>query len=678
MKIKNFILILLFSIFIIFTGCTKEEEAITLEQRFDTYLSYWEEQSFEKMFEMIATDVKDTYDIEQFVDRYQKIYEDIGIDHIQITYESLTDEAIETAIEEKEAEIPFSISMDSIAGEISFDYTATLVLEGEEEDDEEWYIVWDPGFIFPPLRDGGEVKIQTEQPMRGEIIDRNKMPLAINDLVYEVGIVPENLEQAGEQEKAEIARLLQTTVEAIDDALNESWVEPHLYVPIGKVPQTKQDVIQQLNNLQSTQLRETMGRIYPGEEATAHIVGYVGQITAEELEELEDGNYSSTDVIGKTGLERLFEERLKGQNGVTIYVEKDDGETVILAEQEAKDGENIQLTIDINVQNELFEAYGDKSGTAAAIDPKTGETLALVNSPAFDPNDFLYGNIQQVTKTLEEDEALPLINRFSATYAPGSVLKPITAAIGLNNGTIDPDAGLDIKGLSWKKDDSWGDFSIQRVSATDKPVDLADALIRSDNIYFAMQAINMGAKKFSEGLKLFGFEESFPFDYPFTQSSISSSGELDHEFLLANTSYGQGELEVSALHLAVAYTTFINDGNMIKPTLLLDDEVKQTWVENIISPEDAELFRQILSDIVTKGTGKAAQRDELAISGKTGTAELKLSADDKSGKENGWFVGYPTEDQDILIAMLIEEVENDGGSSYVADKVADVLVNLKK
>src|SRR5690625_3756653 len=365
MKIKNFILILLFSIFIIFTGCTKEEEAITLEQRFDTYLSYWEEQSFEKMFEMIATDVKDTYDIEQFVDRYQKIYEDIGIDHIQITYESLTDEAIETAIEEKEAEIPFSISMDSIAGEISFDYTATLVLEGEEEDDEEWYIVWDPGFIFPPLRDGGEVKIQTEQPMRGEIIDRNKMPLAINDLVYEVGIVPENLEQAGEQEKAEIARLLQTTVEAIDDALNESWVEPHLYVPIGKVPQTKQDVIQQLNNLQSTQLRETMGRIYPGEEATAHIVGYVGQITAEELEELEDGNYSSTDVIGKTGLERVFEERLKGQNGVTIYVEKDDGETVILAEQEAKDGENIQLTIDINVQNELFEAYGDKSGTAA-------------------------------------------------------------------------------------------------------------------------------------------------------------------------------------------------------------------------------------------------------------------------------------------------------------------------
>lgn len=669
-------MIIIFCILVFSFGCS-EEETITLEHRFETYLNYWQEQSFEKMYEMITTDAKDTYDSEQFIDRYQKIYEDIGVEQIEITYESLTEEDLNLAVEEKESEISFSVSMDSIAGKITFDYTATLVLEGEE-DEEDWFIAWDPGYIFPPLKDGGEVKIQTEKPLRGEIIDRNKMPLAINDLVYEVGIVPENLEKAGNHEKEKIARLLQTTVDAIDAALNEEWVEPHLYVPIGKVPQTKTEVISQLKDLQSTQLRETIGRIYPGEEATAHIIGYVGQITAEELEELDDHQYSPSDIIGKTGLEKLFEDRLKGQNGVTIYVEKDNEETEVLAKQEAKDGETIQLTLDINVQNELYEAYEDKSGTAVAIDPKTGETLALVNSPAFDPNDFLYGNIQQVMKTLEEDENLPLINRFTATYAPGSVIKPITAAIGLNNGSIDPDEGLEIKGLSWQKDDSWGDFSVQRVSATEKPVDLADALIRSDNIYFAMQAIDMGAKKFTEGLKLFGFGESLPFDYPFSQSSISTSGELDHEFLLANTSYGQGELEISALHLAVAYTTFINDGHMLKPILLLDDDIKQIWVENIISSEDAKFIRETLRDIVTDGTGKTAQREELAISGKTGTAELKLSAEDKDGKENGWFVGYPTEDQDILIAMLIESVEQDGGSSYVADKVADVLVNLKK
>src|SRR5699024_7562939 len=140
------------------------------------------------------------------------------------------------ADEEKVGNIPFTLSMDTIAGEITFDYVATLVLEGESEDenDADWHLIWDPGYIFPPLKDGGEVKIQTSKPARGEILDRNKMPLAMNDLVYEVGIVPGNLEQAGEHEKEEIARLLDTTTEAIDNALDANWVEPHLYVPIGK------------------------------------------------------------------------------------------------------------------------------------------------------------------------------------------------------------------------------------------------------------------------------------------------------------------------------------------------------------------------------------------------------------------------------------------------------------
>ena len=678
MKRSNVVTAIIISLLTILMACQKEEEAITIEQRLDTYMSHWQEQAFEQMYQMLATESVDTYEPEAFVDRYQKIYEDLQIENISIDREPLDEEAIETAYEEKVSKIPFSLSMDTMAGEITFDYTATLVLEGEDEESEDWFLKWDPGYIFPPLKDGGEVSIQTEKPERGEIIDRNKMPLAMNDIVYEVGIVPENLEEAGEQEKEEVARLLDTTVEAIDDALNANWVEPHLYVPLGKVPQTKSDTVQALNDLQSTQLREVSGRIYPGEEATAHIIGYVGQVTAEELESLDDKHYSSTDIIGKTGLEKVFEDRLRGESGISIYIEKEDGETVMLTEKEAIDGEDIQLTIDINTQSELFKAYGDKAGTAAAINPQTGETLALVNSPAFDPNDFLYGNIQRVTQTLEEDDSLPLINRFTATYAPGSVLKPITAAIGLKTEVIDPEEGLEIDGLTWQKDDSWGDFSIKRVSSTDKPVDLADALIRSDNIYFAMQAIEMGVDQFTEGLKQFGFETEFPFDYPFKQSTISASEKINHEYLLANTSYGQGEIEISPLHLAITYTPFLNDGHMLKPTLLAEDELNQVWVENIISSKDAEFIRDTLSDIVTKGTGTAAKRDQLAISGKTGTAELKLSADDDSGKENGWFVGYPTEDKDILIAMLIEEVEDDGGSSYVADKVADVLVNLKK
>src|SRR5699024_1399337 len=129
-----------------------------------------------------------------------------------------------------------------------------------------------------------------------------------------------------------------------------------------------------------------------------------------------------------------------------------------------------------------------------------------------------------------------------------------------------------------------------------------------------------------------------PFEYPITASTISSSGTLNGEVEVANTSYGQAQIEVSALHLALTYTTFLNEGNMIKPTLLTVSETGEILHEQLITPEQATLMQGMLRDIVTKGTAKVANHEELAISGKTGTAELKLSHDSE-GHENGWFVG---------------------------------------
>src|SRR5699024_9511214 len=207
----------------------------------------------------------------------------------------------------------------------------------------------------------------------------------------------------------------------------------------------------------------------------------------------------------------------------------------------------IRLTIDVNLQKEIFEAYDESGGTAAAINPKTGETLALVSSPAFDPNEMLYGISQKDWDRLTEDPLQPIINRFTATFAPGSVMKPITASIGLANGSMDPEEEIEIKGLSWAKD-NWKDYEIRRVSETDKPVDLEDAIVRSDNIYFAMKSIDMGADNFEKGLKALGFDEKIPFDYPLSSSSISSTGSLENDVQIANTSYGQAEIEMTALH----------------------------------------------------------------------------------------------------------------------------------
>ncbi|MGY0693511.1 penicillin-binding transpeptidase domain-containing protein [Virgibacillus sp. FSP13] len=674
---KKIVTLLSILLFLILAACSDDEA--TPQDRFDTYVKHWNDQKFSEMYDMISNKSAEKYPTEKFVDRYKKIYQDLGISDLKVSYKKLSEKKLESAMDKGKATFPITVKMQSIAGPISFDYKATLVKEGED-DKENWYVQWNPGFIFPAIKDGGKIGIDTVAPKRGEILDRNKMPLAINDIAYEIGVIPEKLGNNSDAMKKKIADLLGMSVDEMDKDLNADWVEPDLFVPLKKIPKSKENVLNQLWELDPIMGREVTGRVYPSGEAAAHLVGYIGKITAEELEEQEPGEYSANDMIGKRGLEQLYEAKLKGEQGVTITVSKEGEDDVTLAEKEVQDGENVQTTIDVDLQEKIYASYDGEAGTTAAVDPKTGETLALVSSPAFDPNELLFGVNQTAWNKMQDDPQRPLINRFSATFAPGSVMKPITAAVGLNNGSIVPGEGIEINGLDWSNGEGWGDYKVHRVSSSNGPVDVTDALIRSDNIYFAMKAVDMGAEAYAKGLKQYGFGEAIPFDYPLEKSTISSSGKFDNEVQLADSSYGQGQIQVSPLHLAMAYTSFLNDGNMLKPVLLADEETGQVWQKDLITSEQADVIQDALRKVVDspKGTAKGARNADFAISGKTGTAELKKTADEKSGQENGWFVGYPTDEQDILIAMMIEHTEDKGGSSFAVDKVTDIMKDFHK
>ena len=662
------------SIIFVFLLAACSEDEITPNERFDSYVKQWENEEFTEMYSMVSSSAAENFPAEEYVDRYAKIYEDLNISDLAITFEKLSEEQLEAAMEEGTATIPFHVEMESIAGPITFDYEAALTQEGEEEE-KNWFVEWNPGFIFPQMKDGGKIRFHTTEPARGEILDRNKMPLAMNGPIYEIGIVPESLGADPELSKEKIADVLGISIESIDNKLNASWVEPDRFVPIKKIHDDA--VRDQLLQIDGIMIDNAIGRIYPEGEAAAHLVGYVGQITAEELKEKEPGQYGANDVIGKRGLEQLYEDKLRGERGLKITIEKEGEDNVLLAEKPVVDGENISLTIDVNIQEKVYNSFDGDAGTAAAINPKTGETMALVSSPAFDPNEILYGTKPNLWEDLQNDEQNPILNRFSATYAPGSVIKPVTAAIGLQNGSITSDEGIEINGLTWSNGDGWGNYKVRRVSESNGPVDLRDALIRSDNIYFAMKGVEMGSEAFISGLKEFGFGEDLPYAYPITSSTVSSTGKISDEVLLANSSYGQGEIEMSALHLALAYTPILNDGNMIKPTFLTEEETSQIWKEDLLTAEQANMLQDILREVVTKGTAKKATEADFPISGKTGTAELKLTGDAKNGQENGWFVGYPTDDQDIMIAMMVEHTQDRGGSSYTVEKVTEILKDLK-
>lgn len=673
-------------IFVIFiTGCSNnslEDPA----KKLNIYIKSWEKADFTAMYNFLTDETKAIYDQEEFVERYKKIYGDLDIKDISIQFEEIDKDILKQAKANKEIAIPLNVKMDSMAGVIEFTNDITLLMPEKDKETEvepEWLIQWNPSLIYPGMEDNGEISTSVENPKRGEIIDKNQMPLALNDLAYEIGVVPAQFVDEA-FEKQEIARLLHISTASIDKALEADWVEPEHFVPLKVIPQTAEDTLAQLTQLASVQKRDTSGRNYPAGEAAAHLTGYVGRITAEELEEAPKGVYSETDMIGKIGLEKLYEDQLRGEKGVKItmtmptdpdnQVEKDD---IIIAEKPVKNGERVQLAIDINIQEKMYNTYKehDVSGTAAAVHPKTGDILALISSPSYDPNELTFGITQDRWDSLMDDPKKPFVNRFSSTYAPGSVIKPVTAAIGLTEGSLTHDEGLTINGLKWGKD-SWNGIKVTRVSAPGNPVHLREALRYSDNIYFAQKAVDIGGDNFVEGLKNVGFDKELPIAFPFTASQISNSGDLKDEILLANSSYGQGEIEMNTLHLALTYTAFLNEGDIIKPNLLEQDKKGEVWLKDIMSDKDAERMQEYLSEVVSKGTAKAAKTDDLAISGKTGTAELKQSLD-TVGQQNGWFVGYPTEDPDILIAMMMEDTGSLGTSSFVAGNVKDILVDLK-
>jgi penicillin-binding protein len=662
--LKKLIGILLILLVAALAGCTKEPLP---QDRFSEYIALWNQQKFDKMYDYLSNDAKKKITKDDFTSRYQKIYKDLAIKDLKIDFKKPKED--KKAKEDKTA-YSFSAKMNSIAGEIKFTHKAQLTKE-ERDKQKNWYVDWDTRFIFPQLQEGDKIAISTVAPTRGEILDRNGNGMAINGQVYEVGVIAGKVT---DQTTQKIASLLKMTPEQIKKALSASWVKPDLFVPLKNVSMDEQDLIAQLIQLDPVRTKKVGARIYPYTEAAAQLIGYVGPITADELTKLKDKGYTDQDLIGKRGLEQVFDEQLKGQTGVRINLTKKLGGVEVLAEKPVKDGDKIQLTIDGNMQTKIFNELAGEAGTSAAMNPLTGETLALVSSPSYDPNQAAIGFSAADWKALQDNPQQPLTTRFKQGYAPGSVIKPLTTAIGLVNGAINPAQAVEISGKQWQKDKSWGGYFVTRVHEA-SPVNLEKSLLFSDNIYFAQAALKMGKEAFTSGLKKFGFEEDLAYPFPLQKSTI---GSLGSDIALADSGYGQGQVQMSIVHLMATYTPFVNNGNMIKPILLLNDKKSQVWKDQVMTSEIAGTVSGILSKVVSdqSGTAHAAEIPDYPLAGKTGTAEIKQKQGEV-GTENGWFIAYNTNSPNLLIAMMVENVQDRGGSMVPVKKVKNLFMAVK-
>lgn len=610
------------------------------------------EKKYEDMYNSLSSESQKSYDQQTFVERNQNIYEGIEASDFQI---EVTDET--------DNELTYNVKMNTIAGEVTFENKTTI---------EDGKIVWDDSFIFPDLTQNDRVRVSEDEAIRGQILDRNGKMLAGQGEAYSVGLVRGKLN--GENDYDQMAELLGLTKESIQKTMSASWIQDDSFVPLTTIPSTDTQLENQLLQIPGVQLNTVEVRTYPYGEVTSHLTGYMQQVTAEDLEKHQGEGYTETSMIGRSGIEAAYEKQLKGTNGATISIVDENGSTKsTVATQEKQDGQDITLTIDIDLQRDLYNAFDEDQSASVAMNPTNGEVLALVSTPSFDSNDFIYGFSTEEWDALNNDEDQPLTNRFRATWVPGSTMKAITAAIGLETDSLDAskDFGAEMK---WQKDSSWGDYFVTTLHAPN-PNNLRNALIYSDNVYFAKAALEIGKDNLEKGYKSLMIGEDIPFELALTKSQYTSDS-FDDEILIADSGYGQGQILMNPVQMTSIYSSFMNDGKMMTPHVVKSTETS-VWAE----PFSKETTDEIKSDLIqvvedNNGTAHALNNSQYQLAAKTGTGEIKDSQDDTTGTELGWLsVASTDSSKPIVITTMVEDVKGRGGSNYVVNGVKQPLMS---
>ncbi len=636
---------------------TEKQRKEQANEASDLFIEALETQNYEQLTTTLSpTSLEEMdYTTEEVQERYETIYGGVGVNNV-------TADNIEL-IENEESEdftLRYDLHLVTSLGELEpQSYETTL-----EETEDHFAVDWAPHLIFPEMDPGDTVQIQFTAGERGNIFDRNGELLAGEGSAQQAGLYPALLGEGEEREEhlQEIAEAFDTPIDQLENLLAAEWVTDESFVPFTYVDEEEPP------ELAGVMYQETTTRTYPLGEAGAHLLGYIGEVFAEDIEanpELQPG-----DIIGKAGLEATFDERLRGDKGGQINILDQSGEEKkTVQEAPVQDGEDIHLTIDSSLQQLYFDGLEDKSGGAVVMAPTSGELLVLTSAPSYDPIAMTQGISQEAYEEYMDDPETPFLSRYAARYVPASTFKAITAAVGLDSGVTDLDKTRTITGLDWQKDESWGNHKVTRVSDQLTEVDLEDAMVYSDNIFFAQEALEMGAETFMNGLEEFPFGQDFDLPIQMEPAQITNSGSFDSEALLADTAYGQGQLLMSPIHQIVFYSPFANEGELVFPKLELEAETAES-IQPVTS-ETAATIKELLIQVVDNpnGTGHVLEGSSPILGAKTGTGEVQAAESENGNDINGFLYAFDAEESSFSSLVFIE---NEWGSD-VAEQFAPII-----
>lgn len=644
----------------------------------DNYVQLLNAYNFGACYALLAPDTQEAITLVDFTQRYQNIFDGIDFQGLTISYGDLTVEAGKRYLQS--ATLTYSSALlDEFTQDVVFslDYS---------DNDSTFYLNWTPAMIFTDLTSSTEVKLRTLRPARGEILDSEHNAYAINSYAESVYVQPSKIEDTSYTVTALASILGMTTVD-VEKALSSSAAVKYdsaviKAYPPGGISEATESALTTLPGVGVDRTSMTPIRYYPNGSFFAHSMGYTSAITAEELSKLDSSRYDISSYVGRTGLEAAYEDILCGTKGYSLDIYASDGQRLsTVARKEKVDGLDLEVTLDYDLQcraEEMLEQLKDEgnAGAAVVLEPTTGEVLAISSFPDFDPNLFvLNSDPETLASYVAADSNSPLYNRaVQGSYIPGSTVKPLIAAMALDDGVVDENyefTGEIIK-KQWTPKGYWPYPPITRVSNYSGPVNMSNAITKSDNIYFADVALKAGWEKLEPFLKMIGFDERIPFDLRVSKPGYLNSGNYENMQLLAATGYGQGELIISPLQMACIFSSLANNGDVMTPHLVratrrmegtdyavVDEYSESVWKENIISDHALSTIVPMLRRVVEEGSGRKIHINGLTICGKTGTAEI---GSDKT-REIAWMIAFvENADYNRLVCVTLELPANYKGT----------------
>ena len=559
---------------------------------------------------------------------------------------------------------------------------------------------------FSTASDQNRIRLQPLAPARGYIYDRNGVLLADNYPVFSATLSRADVADIDEtiERLTPILELTQEDIERFQSRIKTSRKTERVSIKLNLNENDIARFSEVKYQFPGVNIETQMTRYYPHGELFAHVIGYVGRINDKELKKINKDLYAGTNLIGKIGVEKSYEDLLHGVPG-NESVEADAHGNVLrhLGRKEPIRGNDLYLSLDYGLQVVATEQLAGRRGAIVAMDPRTGEILALVSSPSFNPNLFVTGISHTDYSGLRDNLDQPLYNRaVQGSYPPGSTIKPMFGLGGIHYGLIDWGTAIMDHGYFTLPGDSHK-FRDWKKSGHGV-VNLHKSQVVSCDTYFYILSFRMGIDRMNTWMRQFGFGEKTGVDLPSESSGLYPNPEWkmrtrDAKWLKGETisvSIGQGAFTATPLQLAMATAITANHGSHVIPHVLQTTKGAKAY-KDLNAPdgkiqfngtdEDWVKMRDAMVDVIETGTGRGIRTPMYKIAGKTGTAQVKSIAQGKRYNEallterqldHGLFVGFaPAENPEIAIAVVWENGRHGGSAAQLARPVLDYWLQTR-